>query len=403
MRDANRPSVRATPASQLIPLKYNLRSLVVRKTTSLMTAAGVAMVVMIVVLLLSLVGGLRASLELAVEPHNWMVLSRGTSSEVESYIPREQYDVLRTRKEIATDASGAALISPEMVASFNAAVRRPAQQFQPAYLRGVYPIAYLVHKNLKLTAGRWPAPGREEMAIGRKQAERFPELGIGSTFRYGRRNWTIVGVFSDHGSARESEFWTDLDVLEQDARFENAYSSIHVVLNPGMQDSFRDALSKNVQLTVDLMSERDFYASQAVLADHLRSLVMIVALIVGIGATFGGMNTMYAAVAHRSREVGVLRALGFKRSQVLTSFLVESVIIALAGGLAGIVAALAVSIATALGDRQLRVGAILFSSHFSWMIFVEGILTAIAIGIAGGILPAWRAGRIGVIDSLREA
>lgn len=387
----------------MIPLKYNLRSLVVRRTTSLMTAAGAAMVVMIVVLLLSLVGGLRASMELAVEPNNWIVLSRGTSSEVESYIPREQFDVLRARSEIATQDSGPPMISPEMVVSFNAAVLRPATQFQPAYLRGVYPIAYKVHNNLKLISGRWPTPGREEMVIGKKQAEHFPELHVGTTFKYGRRNWTIVGIFSDHASARESEFWTDLDVLQQDARFENAYSSIHVVLKPGTADSFRLALKQNEQLTVDLMSERDFYASQAKLADHLRSLVLVIAVIVGTGAVFGGMNTMYSAVAHRSREVGVLRALGFQPLQVLMSFLVESVMIAFAGGLAGIAAALLVSFATALGDRQMRVGAILFSSQLSLTIFLEGLLIAILIGIAGGVLPAWRAGRLRVVESLREA
>jgi putative ABC transport system permease protein len=368
-----------------------------------MTAAGIGMVVMIVVLLLSLVGGLRSSLELAVEPHSWLVLSRGTGSEVESYISREQYELLKTRSEIAATNSGAPLISPEMVTSFNAAVMRSATHFQPAYLRGVYPIAYQVHDHLKLIQGRWPQPGREEMAIGVKQSQRFPELCVGCSFRYGRRNWTIVGIFSDHGSAREGEFWTDLDVLQQDARFESAYSSLHLVLKPGTQAGFSQALKQNSQLTVDLLSERSFYAMQATLADQLRSFVVMIALIVGTGATFGGMNTMYAAVAHRSREVGVLRALGFQRAQVLISFVIESVMIAIAGGLTGIVAAVVVSFVTALGDRQLRVGAVLFSSQLSWRIFVEGLFTAVLIGIAGGLLPAWRAGRVQVIESLREA
>ena len=133
----------------VIPITYNLRSLMVRRTTSLMTAFGVALVVMVVVILLSFVGGLRASLELAGEPGNWIILSRGTVSEGESYIPREQSDLLRTRPEIATDASGKALFSPEMVVPFNAGIKRPATQFQPASLRGVTPIAYEVHRALK--------------------------------------------------------------------------------------------------------------------------------------------------------------------------------------------------------------------------------------------------------------
>jgi ABC-type antimicrobial peptide transport system permease subunit len=368
-----------------------------------MTAAGVGMVVMVVVLLLSVVVGLRSSLELAVEPNDWILLSSGTASEAESYISREQFVILKTRSEIAKSSSGTALISPEMVTSFNAAVLRPATQFQPAFLRGVHPIAFQVHRNLKLVKGRWPTPGREEMAIGQKQSERFPEIQLGSSFKYGRRIWTIVGVFSDHGSAREGEFIADLDVLQQDARFESAYSSIYAALTPGLESSFRESLRKSGQLSLDLLSERDFYASQTALADQLRFLVVVIAIIVGIGATFGGMNTMYASVAHRSRELGVLRALGFQRSQILLSFLVESVTIASVGGVAGIVAAIAVSYAIGLGRRQLRIGTVLFSSQFSWLTIVEGLTTAILIGIAGGLLPAWRASRVGVVESLRGA
>src|SRR5229473_1732582 len=340
----------------VIPITYNLRSLMVRRTTSLMTAFGVALVVMVVVILLSFVSGLRASLELAGEPGNWIILSRGTVSEGESYIPRESSDLLRTRPEIAADASGKALFSPEMVVPFNAGIKRPANQFQPASLRGVTPIAYKVHRGLKLVAGRWPAPGREEMVIGQKQAGRFPELSVGSTFRYGRRNWTVVGIFADRGSALESEFWADLDVIQQDARFENGFSSFHVVLKPASADNFRAALSNDSRLTVDAMSERQFYSDQAKVADRLRTLVLLVGIIVGTGAAFGGMNTMYAAVARRTREVGVLRTLGFSRGSVMTSFLVESVILAIAGGVAGDLLAIFLGMAAGLNQRLMSVG-----------------------------------------------
>src|SRR5258707_2123617 len=170
----------------VIPITYNLRSLMVRRTTSLMTALGIALVVMVVVILLSFVGGLRQSLELAGEPGHWIVLSRGTVSEGESYIPREQADIFRTRSEIATDAAAAELFSPEIVVPFNAAIKRPAVQFRPASLRGVSPVAVRSRRGLKLVAGRWPAPGRGERAIGQKQAGRFPRLALGTSFKYGR-------------------------------------------------------------------------------------------------------------------------------------------------------------------------------------------------------------------------
>ena len=375
----------------------------VRRTTSLMTALGIALVVMVVVILLSFVTGLRQSLELVGEPGHWIVLSRGTTSEGESYIPREQADILRARPEIATDASGAALFSPEMVVPFNAAVNRPAIQFRAASLRGVSPIAYRMRRGLRLIAGRWPAPGRDEMAIGQKQAARFPELGVGSTFRYGRRTWTIVGIFADRGSALESEFWADIDVLQQDARSENGYSSFHVVLKPGSEDSFRNALTSDNRLTVDALSEREFFAEQAKVADRLRELVLIVGLIVGTGAAFGGMNTMYAAVARRTREIGVLRTLGFSRESVLMCFLIESAILAVAGGVIGDLLAVALGLATGLNHRLMSVGAVVFSSVFTVDALWGGIMAALLIGVGGGLLPAWRAAHLPIIESLREA
>ncbi|MGH7925648.1 MAG: ABC transporter permease [Candidatus Binatus sp.] len=387
----------------VIPITYNLRSLMVRSVTSLMTALGIALVVLVVVILLSFVSGLRQSLELAGEPGHWIVLSRGTNSEGESYIPREQADILRSRAEIATDSSGAPLFSPEMVVPFNAAVKRPAVQFRPASLRGVSPIAYRMRRGLKLVAGRWPEPGRDEMAIGRKQAARFPELGVGTIFRYGRRTWTIVGIFADRGSALESEFWTDIGVLQQDARFENGYSSFHVVLKPGTENTFRNALNEDARLTVDAFSERDFFAAQAKVADRLRQLVLIVGLIVGTGAAFGGMNTMYAAVARRTREVGVLRTLGFSGGSVLTSFLVESVILAVAGGVIGDLLALFLGVAAGLDRRLMSVGTVVFSSDFTVSALLGGIAAALLIGIVGGLAPAWRAAHLPIIESLREA
>src|SRR5208337_1828655 len=386
-----------------IPITYNLRSLMVRRPTSLMTALGIALVVMVVVILLSFVSGLRRSLELVGEPGHWIILSRGTVSEGESYISRQQADILRSRSEIATDSSGAALFSPEMVVPFNAAVNRPAKQFRPASLRGVSPIAYRLRRGLTLVAGRWPAPGRDEMAIGQKQAARFPELGVGASFRYGRRTWTIVGMFDDRGSALESEFWTDIDVLQQDARFENGYSSFHVVLKPGSEDSFRKALTDDARLTVDALSERQFFAEQAGVADRLRELVLIVGFIVGTGAAFGGMNTMYAAVARRTREVGVLRTLGFSRGSVLTSFMVESVILAVAGGVIGDLLAIILGMAAGLNHRLMSVGAVVFSSTFTLSTLSAGIVAALLIGIAGGLLPAWHAAHLPIIESLREA
>jgi len=210
-------------------------------------------------------------------------------------------------------------------------------------------------------------------------------------------------VLGDRGSVRESEFWADLDVLEQDAHFENGFSSLHVLLKPEMVESFKRALTGDGRITVEAINEQDFYAQQAEVADRLRILVLFVSALIGIGAVFGGMNTMYAAVARRGREIGVLRSLGFQRRSILMSFLVESEILALAGGVAGMTAALLLISASGLNRRLLAVGPITFSSRFSLSACTYGILAAVLIGALGGLLPALRAARMPVAESLREA
>jgi putative ABC transport system permease protein len=173
-------------------------------------------------------------------------------------------------------------------------------------------------------------------------------------------------------------------------------------LKPGTEGSFLSATRTNAQFNVNLISERDFYRSQAVLADQLLSLIIVVALIVGIGAAFGGMNTMYSSVEHRSGELAVLRALGFGRIQILVSFLLESLFIAVGGGIVGTSLAMAVFYGTHLESRQLKIGTAVFSSRIDWPTIFAGLTSAVLIGIAGGLLPAWRAGRIEVLEALRK-
>ena len=385
----------------MIPLRYNLRSLMVRRTTSLMTAMGVALVVMILVILSGLIAGLRGTVTGAAERGNWIVLSRGITSEPGSYVSYEQYELVRSRPEIVTEGH-VTLASPEAVTGFIAAPDRANQNF--TFLRGVYPEAWRVHRNMRIESGRWPNRGASEMVVGRKLLARVPELTPGAQVRFGRRSWTVVGAFSDHDSARESEIWTDLDVLRQDMGYPNGgFASIHVVLKPGMEDAFKHALDNDARLRVDAETETEFYSQESEFADQLRGLGLIVAIILGVGAAFGGMNTMYAAVARRGKEVGVLRALGFTRGNVLLSFVIESIAIGTLGGLIGEVLAVAVATALGLNSRLMNVGEFIFSFRLTGGAFASGLIAAATIGAIGGLLPAARAARIGVMDSLRSA
>ncbi|MDO8433589.1 MAG: ABC transporter permease [Candidatus Binatus sp.] len=387
----------------MIPIKYNVRSLMVRRMTSAMTAIGVAMVVFILFILFGFVAGLRATVLRAGSRGNWIVLSRGTTAEPQSFVTREQYNVIRTRPEIAANANGAPLVSPEMVTAFNPLPDGALDQSNFTYLRGVYPTAFQVHRGIEIASGRMPEPGQAEMITGRRLAKKFPHLAPGHELHFGHRTWRIVGTFSDRGSARESEIWTDLDVLQQDVHFGNGFSSLHIVMKPGMDESLRAALLKDARLSLDAIPEDRFYEQQSRLADSFAGLGLIVAGILAIGAIFGGMNTMYTSVARRTREVGILRALGFSNSSILVSFIVESIVLALAGGVIGEVLGVLVATMTGLSSHLMSVEMLIFSFRMTPSAFISGLVAALIMGVLGGLLPAWRAAKITLLDSIRAA
>jgi putative ABC transport system permease protein len=241
------------------------------------------------------------------------------------------------------------------------------------------------------------------MIAGARLAAKFPKLKPGGRIHFGRRDWNVVGVFSDAGSARESEIWTDLNLLAQEIHFGSGFSTLHIAMSPGRIESFSAALSADSRLNLDAMSEREFYSRQTQLADRLGAIAMLVAAIVGVGATFGAMNTMYSAVARRAREIGVLRAIGFGRGAIMLSFMIESIAIALAGGVAGELLAVGVAMGTGLTGRLMTAGTTTFSFRIAPSVFVSGLAAALGIGVAGGLIPAWRAARMRVIESIRAA
>ena len=387
----------------MIPIRYNLRSLMVRRATAAMTASVVALVVMLLFILSGFVAGLRATVMQNASPDNFIVLSRGTTDEGASFITHDQYEIIKSRPQIATTADNQALISPEVITGFNPDPAAPVTASAMfTLLRGVYPIAYQVHSGMRLQSGRWPNHGAAQMVVGSKLAARYPNLAVGSDFKFGPRTFKIVGVCSDQDSARESEVLTDLTILTQDIHVNNGFEVLHVVLKPGMHDDFAKSLTTDSRVKVDTMPEQEFYAKQTDFVDQLRALGMIVAMILAIGSIFGAMNTMYSAVARRTSEIGVLRVLGFSRFNVLASFVIESVVLALAGGVLGEILGVLVAYSTGLSSQLMNVGEFIFRFRLTVGAFVSGIIAAIAIGALGGLLPAWRASRIRLVESLRS-
>jgi putative ABC transport system permease protein len=385
----------------MIPVRYNLRSLLVRRTTSAMTALVVALVVMVLFILSGFITGIRGTVMQSAVTGTWIVTSRAADSEPSSYVSREQYLIIRSRPQIVIDADGTVLVSPEMITGFYPAPDAPATKIGFTFLRGVRPVAFKVHRDMKIVSGRWPQPGTAEMIVGRKLAARYPNLAVGSNMRFGHRVWKIVGIFSDNNSARESEVWTDLDVLTQDVRYNAGFAALHVVLKPGTEEAFQQSLTTDVRLRLEAISEREFYARESGFVDQLRVLGLLVAFILGVGSIFGGMNTMYSAVARRTGEIGVLRVLGFSRLDVLLSFLIESALLGVAGGVVGIGLGLITAHATGLASQLMSVGSYIFTFRLTPSAFASALIAGAILGAMGGLLPAWRASRIGVVDSLR--
>jgi len=387
----------------LIPIRYNLRSLMVRRATAAMTASVVAVVVMLLFILSGFVAGLRATVLQNASPDNFIVLSRGVTDEGGSFITHEQYEIIKSRPQIATTPDGQALVSPEVITGFNPDPAAPVTSgVMFTLLRGIDPIGYQVHRGMRLVSGRWPSHGAAEMVVGRKLAARYPNLEVGNDFKFGRRTFKIVGVFSDQDSARESEMLTDLSVLTQEVHVANGFEVLHVVLKPGAHEDFAKSLTTDSRVRVDTMPESEFYAKQTGFVDQLRALGLIVAMILAVGSVFGAMNTMYSAVARRTSEIGVLRVLGFSRFNVLTSFVIESILLALAGGVLGEVLGILVAYSTGLSSQLMNVGEIIFRFRLTSGAFVSGMIAALIIGALGGLLPAWRASRIGLVESLRS-
>jgi putative ABC transport system permease protein len=386
----------------MIPLRYNLRSVSERYVTSSLTILGIALVAMIMVVLLGFVGGLRKTLLNTATSDSWIILSRGVSDETAGYLPLETIEILRNRSELARSSSGEPLFSPEIFRGVSVSAEKAVKRF--ALLRGTAPIAYRVHRNMRLVDGHWPRRGHSEWVVGQKLETRYPYLRPDTKFHFGRREWSIVGVFSDNDSARESEIWTNIDDLKVDGQIERGYAnSIHIVLRNGLDKTLQTALRKDSRLRVNIVSEQDYYAAQTKIANQLQTMGVIVAVALAVGAVFGGMNTMYSAIAMRVREIGSLRVLGFTRLHILSSFILESMIFGIAGGLLGNVLALFVSWSVGLNSRLMSVGTLFYSYRPSLDADAVGILLAIAVGIAGGVLPAARAARMRITDTLRDA
>ena len=381
---------------------YNLRSMLVRKGTAAMTSLGIAMVVAVFVMTLSIAQGFRATLVASGSPDNVIVMRKGATSENVSAIAKPQLALIESFPQVLSDSSRRPLVSPELVVIIS--LPRIGDG-QPANvpLRAVGPRAFDVRENLSIVEGRRFEPGTREINVGRLAVGRFAGLGIGSEVKFGSAVWTVVGVFEADDASFESEVWGDIDLMLP-AFQRNEYQSLTAKLTDASAfESLAAAIDADPRLQLTVRRERDYYAEQSqTMTTIIRVFGTFVTLILSVGAMFGAMNTMYAAVAYRTREVGTLRALGFSRSRIVVAFLVESVALSLLGGIIGCVLALPVHGLSTGTTNMASFSEVAFKFRITPALMVAGLVFSALMGAAGGLLPALRAARIPVARALRE-
>lgn len=386
----------------MIPLRYNWRSLMVRKRTTLATVVGIGLVVFVLASSLMLAAGVQDTLGRGGRDDVGFVVRKGSDSELASIVATDKVPLVLAapgvRRGPTGPIGGGEVVSIIMVEKLGADGGESNVQ-----LRGLA-LDAIEARGATIVEGRAPAPGTEEVAVGRAIAGRFRGLAVGGSVSARKgRPWPIVGVFEANGSGYESEVWVDLAVARQMLGRDTTCSSIRAQLDSAAAfPEFEKAVEEDPRIGLDAMTEREYWVkSSQQLAVFVGVVGGVITFFFSLGAMIGAMITMYAAVANRSREVGVLRAMGFSRASVLVSFLLESATIALLGG--------ALGSAAAMGMRAVRFSVLNFAT-FSEIVFrftptpgivVGSLIAAVAMGLLGGFFPAWRAARLPLVDAIR--
>ncbi len=384
-------------------LAYSLRNLRVRKLTAALTAGGMALVVFVYAAVLMLDSGLRQTLVSTGDDANAILVRRSAEVEIQSMVDRHQAMIIESAPQVLTGADGMPLVSKEVVVLI-ALPRRGSEQLSNVLIRGVGPAALTVRPQVQITEGRMFRPGSSEVVIGGALSGRFEGVGVGTTIRFAQRDWQIVGRFDAGGSGFDSEIWGDSGQILQAFR-RDAFSSVVVRLadRAGL-DALKERLESDPRLTIEVKRERLFYEEQSrLLSSFIRVLGISLSALFSLGAVIGAAITMYAAVASRQREIGTLRALGFRRSSVLFSFLAEAILLALVGWAAGLCLASLMMMVKVTTLNWTTLSELAFQFTLTPAIVMQSLVFALAMGVIGGFLPAVRASRLKIVDALRAA
>ncbi len=386
-----------------IPFSYVFRNLWTRKVTTLLTASGMALVVFVFAAVLMLDAGLKRTLVSTGSMDNAILLRQSSQTEIQSAVYRDQASLVETFPEVAHGLSGEPLVSKETLV-LTQIPKRGSDRPQNVVVRGLSPMGVQLRPQVKIVDGRMFRPGTSEIVVGKSIAEGFEGVGIGEKQRFAGREWTVVGTFDGGKSGFDSEMWGDVEQMMQAFR-RTAYSSVIVRLQDRADFA---ALEKRIagdqRVILDVKPEPVFYEEQSkTLSQFISILGITLSVIFSIGAMIGAMITMYAAVANRTGEIGTLRALGFRRSAILSAFLIESILLAIVGGVMGLVLASFLQAFTITTMNWQSFSQLAFGFDLTARIVVVTMIFAVFMGLVGGFLPSVRAARLEIVDSLRAA
>lgn len=386
----------------MIPVKYNVRNLRVRWVSTLMTALATGLVVWCTVVTFGLSEGISHALQVTGDKLDLIVLRNGSNDETSSNIEPQLAREIANLEGIARDANGNPMCSSEYVTILTKP-RRFNKGTVNMIIRGLQAEGRGLRPNFKIASGRDIQAGVNEAITSRQMAERFENLAMGEQLEINKVNFTIVGYFEAAGSSAESEVWTDIRELTGAKRLPNAISSVNLrVQDEKVKAALMERIKTDERFKFKVVDEQEFFSSQTATADFVKYVGATIASFLTLGAMFAAANTMYAAVASRSREIGSLRAIGFSRFSVLMSFMFESVLLCLIGGVLGCLGTLPLhGYSTGTMNFQ-SFSEITFSFRFGPSVLLSGVLMATTMGVLGGLFPAIRAVRMPIVTALRE-
>lgn len=386
-----------------IPISYNIRNMILRKGLTVMTALGIGLTVTTAVFLMMLLAGLRKAFVTSGDPLNVLVMRKGSSSELVGGFSKDKLPILRTLPGIATDSHGQPMVSGEWVVLVSLP-RKDGSGSVNVTLRGMEQDGIeLRAKHAKLAEGRWFEPGQSEVVVSESVHNRYSHTNVGDVIDFGKGPWKVVGIFDGGGSSYDSEIWTDVNQVANQFNRQNAIGNVYLrATDPVAADALKHRVSDDQQLQLEGALETEYWDKQTSSGAGIRVMGYIVGFTMAIGSIFAAANTMYAAVAYRSREIATLRVLGFRRGSILTSFVFESVLLALLGAAVGIALMLPFNGMSTSTSNQVTFSEVVFRMQITLQVVISAVIFAVVMGLIGGVAPAWSAARRDILTALRD-